>query len=145
MHRLGRADAEEDTQYLPTGHSLCQGGVEAGSPLLDHRKVKPRRVGNRLEVVFGFQVSIRPGDCRELALKQSWYRLWKGVPKIRVLGATAVTCPPTRINGELHEIGEPAHLLCTRRFAARQRAEFVQIDRRPALCYQIRVDKMKVG
>jgi len=37
--RLGWADTEQDAQNFRMDDSLSQGGVEAGAPLLDKRKV----------------------------------------------------------------------------------------------------------
>src|SRR5438876_10267393 len=50
VHDLRSADADEDPQNFQTGNLLSERMVETGAGLLDKRKVKPRREGDRLEV-----------------------------------------------------------------------------------------------
>src|SRR5206468_1892237 len=75
VHRLRRADAEQDAQHLRMGDALRQRWVEARAALLDERKVESGRVGDRLEVVLRGQVSIRARNGRKLARAQAGDRL----------------------------------------------------------------------
>src|SRR5438093_13662656 len=68
------------------------------------------------------------GDPRELSLAQSRHRLREGVAEIGVLGAAAVARPPTGVDRELHQAGQPADLLSAGRSTARQRAKPIEID-----------------
>src|SRR6266436_2633869 len=49
VHRLTRADAEQDSQYLQVGHLLSQSRVQTGAPLLDESKVESRGEGDGLK------------------------------------------------------------------------------------------------
>ena len=51
VHGLARANAQQDSQNFKIGYVLRQGWVEAAATLLDERKVKSRRKGDRFEVV----------------------------------------------------------------------------------------------
>src|SRR5579883_202756 len=100
------------------------GRIQAGATLFDRRKVKSGGVGDRLQVFRGGEVVIGSGDGRELSLKQARNGLRKDkVIEIGVTGAAAIAGPPTRIEGELHEVGEARAATRPRRFAARQRAK----------------------
>jgi hypothetical protein len=68
VHGLGRPDAEQNAQHLGVVHALGERRVEAGSALLDRREVEPGGVGDRLEVLVGFQVVVRAWDGREASL-----------------------------------------------------------------------------
>ena len=115
VHGFGRADAEQDPQDHWIGDPLGQGWIEAGAALLDKAEVECRRVGDGLDVltrrttrrtIFG----LGPGDCRKRPGGQARDRLRKiglGVSKIWVKVAAAIPRPPTGIDSELREIGEP--------------------------------------
>ena len=74
VHDLRSADADEDAQDFQTGNLLSERMVETGAGLLDKRKVKPCREGDRLEVgtdagwgitqVTACRVGIASGNCR---------------------------------------------------------------------------------
>ena len=56
-----------------------------------------------------FQVIIGPGNGCVLSRMQAWDCLRKlevGI-KVRIMGAAAVSCPPTGIESELGEVREP--------------------------------------
>jgi hypothetical protein len=107
---LGRADTEQDPQDLWMGYPLGQGRVEAAASYLDEGEMECRRVGDCLDVIKRSEVGIGSGNCRMLPSVQARDRLRKirlGVSKIGVKGAAAIPRPPTGIDGELREIGEP--------------------------------------
>ena len=52
MHRLCRADTEQDSQDHRIGDPLGLCRVEAGATLLDRGEMERRSVGDRLEVVL---------------------------------------------------------------------------------------------
>ena len=66
-----------------------------------------RRVGDRLDVVFGVKVVIGSGNRRKLPFQQTWDCRSERVPEIGVLCAAAVLCPIAGIHRKLHEIGKP--------------------------------------
>jgi hypothetical protein len=144
VHSLGRADAEQDSQDLWMGYSLGQCWVEAGAALLDKAEMERRRVGDRLNVIRGSEVGIASGDCRKFPGEQAWDRLreLESWAKIRVMGAAAIPRPPTGVDGELHEIGEPFFCFvgpC--RLTALQRAKLIEVNLLCALRLQIGVDE----
>jgi hypothetical protein len=47
VHYLGSADTDGDLQDFRAGYLLTEGGVEAGTGLLNKPKVKSRRKGDR--------------------------------------------------------------------------------------------------
>jgi hypothetical protein len=106
---LGRADTEQDSQDLWMGYPLRQGRVEAAAALLDKAEMECRRVGDGLDVIIRSKVGIGPGDCRKLPGEQGWdcLREHERWVKIRVIGAAAIPRPPTGVDFEPHEIGEP--------------------------------------
>src|SRR4030095_9048508 len=65
--------------------------------------------------------------------------------EIRVLRAAAVPRKPTRVHGELHEVGESSDLPGPCRFTAGQSAKLIQIDWVCALRNQVGVDELEVG
>src|SRR5205085_9230896 len=138
---LGGPDAEQDAQDFGIGHALRKRWVKAGATLFDRRKVKPRRVGDRLTVLVGVEIAIVSRDCWELPLQQAGNRGRKGVAKIGVLRPAAVARPPTRIQRELHQVSKSPDLLRARRLAARQGSKLIQTNWvRPAR-NEIGVDK----
>ncbi len=146
MHRLRRADTQQDAQDLPMSDPLRQRRVETGATLFDRAKMKARCVGDRLDVVRRRQVGIGPGNGRKLLPhKQAGDGLREGVAEIRVLGPAAVAGPPTGVHFELHQVGEAADLLRAGCLAARQRAEPIQIGWLHAMRNQICVDEVEVG
>jgi hypothetical protein len=71
--------------------------------------------------------------------------LRKRVTQVGILGIAAVPRPPAGVDGELHQVGQPAHLSRAAGLAAGQRAELVQIDRARPMRLQIRVDEARVA
>src|ERR1700732_1897104 len=105
-----RADTEQDSQDLWMGYPLGQGRVEAAAAYLDEGEMECRRVGDRLDVIKRSEVGIGSGNCRMLPSVQARDRLRKirlGVSKIGVKVAAAIPRPPTCVDFELREIGEP--------------------------------------
>ena len=110
--------------------------------MLDKRKVKPRREGDRLEVggdagwgiaqVTAGRVSIASGNRRMLPFIQTRNCLIERRAEIRV-GRAAVPNPPTGVHAELGKIGEPSDLPSPVRGAARQSTKVVEVDCRRAL------------
>ena len=72
---------------------------------------------------------------------QRWDGLTECVPEIGVLGAATVTRPPGGVDAELHQVREPAKLICARRRTAWKSTELVQIDLLSALGGQVFVDE----
>ena len=64
--------------------------------------------------------------------------------EVGVVVAAAVARPPARIEGELHEVGEPRLSARSGRRAARQSAKLVQIDRRGAFRFQVAIEELEV-
>src|ERR1044071_1225809 len=124
VHRLRRADAQQNSQHFLMRDALRQRGIKAGSPLFDHRKVKAGGIGDRLEMrrwLFGSrtgQITIVSWNRRKLPLHQSRNSLRESIPEIRVLRAASVARPPTGIHAKLHEVGKPPDLLRPCRLAA---------------------------
>src|SRR5438094_8781258 len=110
VHDLRSADADEDPQHFQTGYPLNEIGVEAGASLLDKRKVKSRREGDRLEMggdagwgitqITAGRVGIASGNCRMLPFIQTRNCLIERRAEIRV-GRAAVPNPPTGVHAEL--------------------------------------------
>ena len=90
------------------------------------------------------EIRVGPGDRSELPLEQGGQRLRKRGAEIGVRGA-AIAGVPTRIDAELHQVGQSADLLGARRLAARQGAEFIEVHRLCAHRYQIRVQERGVA
>jgi len=72
---------------------------------------------------------------------QRWDGLTECVPEIGVLGAATVTRPPGGVDAELHQVREPAKLICARRRTAWKSTKLVQIDLLSALGGQVFVDE----
>ena len=93
MHRLSRADADQDAQDFHTVGPLRHRWIKAVTTLLDGGKVECRGIGDRLKELRMVHVIVGPGNGRMLASEQSRNRLWKlevGI-KIRVMGAARGT------------------------------------------------------
>ena len=71
--------------------------------------------------------------------------LRQGVAEVGVLRVAAVARPPAGVDGQLHQVGQPADLTRASRLAAGQRAELVQVDRLRAVRLQVRVDEVRVA
>src|SRR5271165_2844469 len=71
VHRLARADAEQDQQDLRMGDPLRQRRIETGAALLDQGEMERRRVGDGLEMVLIGCIGIGSGDRLELPLEQT--------------------------------------------------------------------------
>ena len=121
VRRLGRPDAKQNAQHVHAGDSLSERRIEAGAALLDERKVKGRCVGDRLYVVGRSQVRIASGNRGMLALGQTrdGLREYERRIEIGIVRITPITCPPARVERQLHEVRQS--LVSTRpgRFTAR--------------------------
>src|SRR6266699_2601454 len=138
VHDLGSADTEEDLQNFQACDLLGQRRVKAGATLLDIRKVKSRREGDRFEVVgkrlraltakmtLG-KVSIASGNCRMLPYCQTRDCLRERSTEIGVR-CTAVPSPPSRVHRELHKVCEPSDLPGPGRCAAWQSSKLIKVD-----------------
>src|SRR6266851_5802787 len=116
VHRLTRADAEQNSQYLQVGHLLSQRRVQASAPLLDESKVESSGECNGLKTrgyacrwiarIASRRVVVAPGNRRKPPTVQTVcsVRISGGLNKfgggieVRVRYA-AVTRPKTRIDG----------------------------------------------
>ena len=81
------------------------------------------RVGDRLKVVSGSEVTVVSGNRRKLPRTQTRDCLTKRVTEVGVLCSAAVPSPPTGVHGELREVGEPSDLLRTGRLYCLVRCE----------------------
>jgi hypothetical protein len=154
MHRLGRADTEQDSQDHRIGDPLGLCRVEAGATLLDRGEMERRSIGDRLEVVLRRQVEIAPGDRRKallgnLAGNQVRNRRLKDAKpiKIGIMVRVAVPSPPSGIDEKLRQVGEPftdIFFINPCRCTALQGPKFVQIDWLLANRNQKRVNEVKV-
>src|SRR4029077_15611447 len=129
MHDLGSADTEHDSQDFRTGYALRQFWVEAAAALLDGRKVKAGCVADGLKEVHRFKVFVGPGNCRVLPNCQGRNCLRERVPEIGVSSAAAIPSPPSRVHGELHQVGETSDLLGAGSLAAWQGTKRIETDR----------------
>lgn len=130
MHGLGRPDADQDSQHFHAAGSLRHRRIEAVAALFDGWHMEAGSVGDRLDVKVGGQIVIGSRNRGELAFVQIRDRLWKheiGI-EIGVITAAAVASPPTRVQGELHEICEAQPSAGSGGSAARQGAKLLQID-----------------
>src|SRR5438067_2414098 len=75
VHRLGRADADQDPQHLNTGCSLRHGRIKAVSSLFNCRHMKRCSIGDGLNVLVGMQVGISSGNRCMRTCKQIWHSL----------------------------------------------------------------------
>ena len=66
VHRLSRADADQDSQDFHTGGSLRHRGIKAVTTLFDGREMESRRVGDCLKELRMVHVIVRPGNGRML-------------------------------------------------------------------------------
>ena len=131
------ADAEGDFQNLRVFHFLAHDRVQAGAALLDVSKVKRSRVSDHLNVVRVVEICIRDGNGGAVADLDC---LGIGCAEIGVGGAP-ITNEPTRIDIEVHEIGEAADVLRSRCLAALKDAELIEVDRLGAFRLQVRIEK----
>src|SRR5262249_39735057 len=106
---LGPANGVQNSQNNSARCHRDEGAVKTRAALLDSRKVKARRIGDRLHVgtyrvklvwgrvgvVYGNGGPIRNGD---------WSL--EGVTKIRILGA-AVSSIPTGVHVQVHQVRKP--------------------------------------
>ena len=93
----------------------------------------------------GPQVVVAAGDRGELPGCEARDRLREGVAEVGVLRVAAVARPVARVDGELHQVGEPSDLRCAGRLAAGEGAERVQVDRLRTARLQVRVDEVGVA
>src|SRR5215469_14763205 len=131
MHCLGGTGADQDSQDFHMGCPLRHSGVKAGATLFDGRKVKSRRVGDRLNVERRSEVGVASGDCRKASrAKQIGNSLRKSKRwiEVGVVGVTAIPSPPTGVHGELHEVSKPGLSAGPSGRTARQGAELVEIN-----------------
>ena len=138
---LDSANADQDSEDLRVGRLEGQRRIQTRATLLDERKVKPRREGDRLEVggdagwritqVTAGRVGIASGNGRMLPFIQTRNCLIERRAEIRV-GRAAVPNPPTGVHRQPGEVGESSDLPGTVRGAARQSAKVIEVDCRRA-------------
>src|SRR6266849_6208979 len=90
--------------------------------------MKSRCVSDGLKKVGISGVSFGSWNCRVLSVIYGWDRLRERESwiEVGVVGAAAVASPPTGIQGELHEVGQPQLSAGSRGRAARQGAKGFQ-------------------
>ena len=108
-------------------------------------KWKRGRVRDRLQVLVRPQIVVAARNRRVLSHGQVRDGLRQAVAQVRVLRVAAVARPPAGVDGQLHQVGQPADLTRAGRLAAGQRAELVQVDGVRAVRRQIRVDEVRVA
>ncbi len=146
VHRLRRADAEQDAQHLHVRNALRERRIEAAAALLDGAEMECGRVDDGEQVVRILGVAVGPRDRGEPAIEQSRNRIRKiVVTEIGIGGAAAIAPPPGRVHRELHEIGQA--LLARRAIgrAAVQRAESFEADGPRALRFKVFIDEIEMG
>ena len=118
--------------------------------MLNKSKVKSRGIGDRLKVIGDLrgstsgQVFVGSRNRRMLAFTQAGNSLSERAAEIGVNGSAPIPRPPTGIDGEPHQVCEPSNLLRPCRFATRQGAKLIQIDRVCPLKSQERIIIMNV-
>src|ERR1700721_1181487 len=108
------------------------------SALLTERKVKSSRVGDRLRVDrypsrlarIRAQVGVCSRNGRVLAHRKRRNRLIEGVTQVGVFGIAPVACPPTRVDRQLGQVGEPSGIWDAGNLARRQVEKFAEIGHR---------------
>src|SRR5258708_38697753 len=102
---------------------LRQSRIETRAALLNEREVKPRGVGNGLQVIRDVaeaiqdEVLIAHGNGRVLPLRKVRNGLLKGAAPVRLLRRAAIASPPTAVHRQLLQIGAPPMLRNTRHTA----------------------------
>src|SRR5262249_24502621 len=124
-------NADQDSQDLQAARPLGHRRVKAITTLFDGRHMKSRSVGNGLDVSVRGEIGVRSGDGWKLPRGQGRNRLRKRkiAIQIRVIRGAAVPGPPTRIQGELHEICESWNATGSGGLAAGQSAELIEVGR----------------
>jgi hypothetical protein len=72
---------------------------------------------------------------------EAWDGIREDVAEVLVQRVAAVARPEARVDGQLHQVGQPSDLLRAGRLATRQGAELVQVDRLRAVRLQVGVDE----
>ena len=111
MSDLVSADAKSDLQHLRIRHFSTHGCVKARATLLNHSEVKSRHIRDRLSMEVA-EKPIADGRAVEVGVGSGNSgnpiesdRLRKGSAEVRI-GCAAVANEPTRVDIEIHEIGE---------------------------------------
>ena len=133
-------DAERDLQNFSAGNLLTESRVQTRSGLLDESKVERRCIGDCLDMVFGSEIRVGSRDRGKLSRLQRGQCLSEIGSKIGI-GRAAISNIPTGIYTELREVREASDLLRSRRLAARQSSESIQVHRFFALGDQVRVQE----
>src|SRR3984885_9455601 len=105
------ADAKSNLQHLRIRHLLTHGCVKTRATLLNHSEVKSRHIRDRLSMEVAKKV-VADGRAVEIGVGSrngsnpiERDRLRKGGAEVRI-GCAAVANEPTRVDIEIHEIGE---------------------------------------
>ena len=108
---LVSTDAKSDLQHLRIRHLLTHGRVKTRATLLNHSEVKSRHIRDRLSMEVAEKV-VADGRAVEVGIVSGngcdsieSDRLRKGGAEVRI-GCAAITNEPTRVDIEIHEIGE---------------------------------------
>ena len=139
MRDLGPSDAGHDSQRKQAAAFEAQRVIQAGAALLDHRKVERGCIGDRLHLIGSVEALI---FCRDRRSIHNIDHLAEGIAEIRIARAS-VTQIPTRIHVQMHQVGQPQHLIW-RHGAARERAEPLKTDAAMARFHEERVQKILV-
>ena len=91
------------------------------------------------------QVVVAAWDGGELPRGEAGDGLREGVAEVGVLRVAAVARPVARVDGELHQVGEPSDPCCAGRLAAGEGAERVEVDRLLTARPQVGVDEVGVA
>ena len=134
---LAPFDIGYDAQGQKAAAFQAQGIIEARSTLLDHSKMKCRRVCDRLDLIGRVRGLIFYRNCRPV---DDIDRLREGITEIGIAGA-AIANKPTRIHVQMCKVRQP-WALDRRNGAAWQVPEHLQIYWLPAHLDQECVEKI---
>ena len=155
MHGLGRANAEQNSQDFRVGYPLRKRWIKTGPALLDERKVKSRREGDRFEMICGVEdilvvdeaaggVRIVSGNCRPVLDVNGLLKYEVGI-EIGILVVDAVPSPKGGVHVELHQVCESLFPAGPCRRTARDRGEVAEVHCVGTLRSEVCVDEALVG
>jgi hypothetical protein len=108
VHRLGRADADQDSEHLHNGSSLRHRGIKPIAAPVRLLGTGIQRCSQSPEENWDPWYRHRPWELLYAAPQLMWDCLRESAVRIevRVMAAAAVASPPTGIQRELHQVCE---------------------------------------